>query len=88
MTSDDHKDPAPQDLDAKAVTERLEQDPEFQRALEQARKGEADELEAALRSEESFLSWLGARFPWAQGMINELMPIAPALMQQIALLIR
>ncbi|MEL6979609.1 MAG: hypothetical protein AAGM38_13135 [Pseudomonadota bacterium] len=71
-----------------ALTQRLEQDPEFQRALEQARKGEADELEAALRSEESFLSWLGARFPWAQGIIHEIMPIAPALMQHIATLIR
>lgn len=75
-------------LDPKEVTERLAEDPEFQRALDQAKKGESEELKAALESEESFISWLTGRFPWAQSLVNEIIPIAPALMQALQTLFR
>ena len=75
-------------LDPKAVADRLQEDPEFQRALDQAKKGEDEELKAALESEESFITWLTGRFPWAQSLVNDIIPIAPALMQALQNLFR
>lgn len=75
-------------LDPKQVADKLQEDPEFQRALEQAKKGEDEELKAALESEESFITWLTARFPWAQSLVNDIIPIAPALIQALQNLVR
>lgn len=86
MQGEDRKDG--EAMDPEAVTEKLQADPEFQRALEQAKAGEDAELEAALQSEASFIAWLSMRFPWMQPFINDIIPIAPALMTQIAALFR
>ena len=75
-------------LEPQDVAERLQEDPDFQRALDQAKKGEDEELKAALESEESFIAWLTGRFPWAQSMVNDIIPIAPALMQALQALFR
>ena len=85
MAADDNSDGG---LDPAEVTERLKQDPDFQRALDQAQQGEDAEIQAALESEESFIAWLTGRFPWAQALVNDLIPIAPALMQALQALFR